>query len=76
MKAFLNMLSYLGVFALGLWFYSKVLDKPETVNKIKRLKQKKGYDNVMTVEVKDRGPGKRKARRKQRKQKRKKRKND
>ncbi len=76
MKAFLNVLSYLGVFALGLWFYSKILDKPETVNKIKRLKQKKGFDNVMNIEIKDRGPGKRKARKKQRKQDRKKRKND
>ena len=36
-------------FALGLLFYSKLLDKPEVQNVIKRLKQKKGSDNIMSV---------------------------
>lgn len=36
-------------FALGLLFYSKLLDKPEVQNVIKRLKMKKGSDNIMNV---------------------------
>lgn len=40
-------------FGLGTYFYSRVLDKPETINKIKRLKQKKGTGNIMNVKDKE-----------------------
>lgn len=71
MKKFLDALTYIGLFAFGIWFYSAVLDKPETVNKIKRLKQKKGAGNEMYVEVGESPSDKRKKQRKAKKQKRK-----
>ena len=38
-------------FALGLLFYSKLLDKPEIQNVIKRLKMKKGANNTMNTSL-------------------------
>lgn len=37
-----DIISAIGGFILGLIFYSKVLDKPETVNHIKKQKARKG----------------------------------
>ena len=45
----MDILKILGSFAFGLWFYAKILDKPEVQNVIARLKQKKGADNIMNV---------------------------
>ena len=45
----LETLKILSGFAGGLLFYRYLLDKATVKNYIKRLKQKKGADNVMTV---------------------------
>ena len=71
MKKYLEAFAYTVFFALGMWFYSAVLDKPETVNKIRRLKMKKGADNEMHVEIPEDASDERKKKRKANKQKRK-----
>jgi len=42
-------LKILGGFAFGLWFQAKVLQTPTVKNYFKRFKQKKGSDNIMTI---------------------------
>ena len=75
LKKILDKVLYVLIFAAGILFYAKFLDKPEVINKIKRLKQKKGADNIMTVSVEEKPVSDKKKARMAKKQKRKQKRN-